>query len=311
LGSLLRRNVGRHSKEGLTSTPVRTQRRFPIDHLASLQLGPAGWRHGSTVQVDQTSEGTVASGSLGWLHSGRYRATVELWPGPRQGGLTDHDQALVVEIATGGYVLGARAATFGEIEEDSVHIEFTLPQRLLSESLTAGTEVRIRARRHVAGTLGAVLLERIGEEEAECPSRFEWLSTMDAGEAGRRAGVEVNTMRDRHGLVVSGPHWRLPAGSYRTRLRTRLVGHATGEGLTGVSAAEAVAVVDVVEGETVLAEAQLSRQEVFDGLTVLPFVLSNAHAVPGARIGVRFRTEIEVSAVIESVEVELVGLLED
>ena len=305
LRSRFRRRVRRLGSDGVSRVPSGSQHGPVVDRLASLQTGPAGWWGQSMIQIDQTNEGTIASGPLGRLDPGRYRVTVELAPGPRQMGLSEHDQALVVEITTGGYMLGGGAATFGDIEVGTVGVEFSLPRNLMRESLSAGTEVRVRSRGQVAGALEAVLIERGGDTVADVPARFEWLPTMDAGEAGRRAGFEVNALEDRGGTVVSGPHWRLSSGRYLTRLRTRLAGDDTTVDTAEERSAAPVAVVDVVEGDSVLAEVRLSRKDLSDGLTVVSFEVAGIHADPGARVGVRFRTEEAVAAVIESVEVEL------
>jgi hypothetical protein len=308
--SRFQRRAGRAGPDAIPSASSTSQVGPTVDHLASLQAGPAGRWDRLEVQVDPFGEGVVAFGPLGRLDPGCYQVTLELAPGPRQLGRSDLDQALVVEVRTEGYLLGGRAVTFGEMETGKVCADFSIPRGLLREALTAGTEVGVRSRGQVTGSLGAVLVERVGTAKPGLPARSDWLPTMDAGEAGRRAGTEVNTLHYRRGLVVSGPYWRLQPGRYRALLRTRFAPDAaveTSSELENADVVAVVAVVDTVEGETILAEVHLSRRDLFGGSTELSFEIARDHDEPGARVGLRVRTETGIAAVIESVTVERTG----
>ena len=164
------------------------------------------------------------AGPLGNLATGRYRMTIEATPGERALDRSDHDQALVVDVTTEGILLGSQPVSFIEFEAGTLAVDFSVPARLSSKSLQHGAEVAIRSRGRVSGTIEAVLLRQIEIREPIDVTETEWLAAMDAGEAGVRAGVEVNTVSDDIGLVVSGPHWRLPPGDYEIRARFRLVG---------------------------------------------------------------------------------------
>jgi hypothetical protein len=280
------------------------EQRPAIDCLAALKLGPPPRRVPAGPEGDAGEE-TVLAGPAGWLDSGRYRVTVEYVPGPRRPGLSDHDQAIVVEVETEGYLLEARTATVGQVESEATVVEFTVPPDLVRQSLSSGVQLWVRSRVRVEGTFSAVLVQRVSRaSHPPLPVRRDWLPIMDAGPAGRRAGLEVNARSEAVGLVLSGPDWRLPAGSYLARIRTRVEGDGgPTEGHDG-GAPSFVAVMEVVVEGVVLWKRPLERQELAGGTTMLPFDISGPHAERGAYVAVRIRTKQAVAMVVEAVEVE-------
>jgi hypothetical protein len=307
LRSRIRRRSRRTASTALGHEEFRTGDAVVTDHLAALQVGRAGRRNRSEVVIDSSIAGVVLSGILGRLDPGRYQMTVEFTPGPRQSGLADADQAIVVEVASSGYLLGASAVTFGELESGTAPVAFSIPDSLERDSLVYGTDAFIRSRGQVSGSITAVLVERVGATESALPARRDWLPTMDVGAAGRRAGTEVDTVEDRLDFVVSGPQWRLPGGRYRVSLRTRSSTQSKVEIPNGIGEVGVVAVLDAVAGDAVLGEVSLTKRDMSDGSAQLLFEVTEDQAAPNARVGLRMRTHVGVAAVIESVTVELVG----
>ncbi len=294
-----------------------TGKRWITDWLGSLQVGSAGgrqWPVGRqvgpirrrpkpTVDVTPTKSGFVASGPRAQLDPGRYRATVEIFPDGPPPNLSPLDQALVVEVFLDGYVLGYGTATFGDLAGGPIAVDFVVPTRLEQAALLDGIELRILSRGMVDAVLGAVLVERLGAPDDRLdPVRLDWLAVMAAGEAGRRAGVEVNTVPEARGVVVHGPFWRLPAGTYVATVKTRQRGPAEGP-----DPGAPVATLEVIVGRSTLAEMRLSTARLAGDQIALRFDVAEADAGPESRVGLRLRTESAVDVAVEAISVEMVA----
>ncbi len=124
---------------------------------------------------------------------------------------------------------------------------------------------------------------------------------MAAGIAGRRAGTEVNALPEVSGVVMEGPYWRLPSGTYVAHLRTRPLvgedGHSSREG-------EPVVVVDVVARDAGLAEQLLSVARLNGNRMAVTFNVLPSDASPDTRIGLRLRTETAVGFAVEELSVQ-------
>ena len=252
----------------------------------------------------ETEEGLISWGRLGWLDPGDYRLTAEFATAVRPPDLTDHDQALVIELEINGYLLASQTATVSDVEAGSVMIEFTIPRSQSRASLLHGVQVWIRTRSGVDGTLLAVLLQQRDTVTRGMPDPNRWLPIMDAGTAGRRAGIEVDARPDVAGVVVEGPHWRLPPGSYVVRVRARLPEAVGRDGTISESSSPILAVAEIMAGSEVLWKRPLDRSALSEGLVELPLDIVGRHAGADDRLSVRFRVLQPFPVVIEAVDVE-------
>jgi len=287
---------------------------WATDWLDSLEPGPGGirlWPTGpqvgrvrrrakSWIDVAASKAGVVGHGEPAPLDPGRYQATIELAPGPRTPGRSPHDQAVVVEVLLDGYALGHRAATFGDIEQGPLVVEFTVPACLEEAALIRGVELRILSRGSVDAVVGAALVERFGPPAGRpAPARSEWLAIMGTGPAGRRAGVEVNALPDRSGVVLDGPYWRLPAGPYEVGLRIRrqdsTVPPVDGQG--------PAAVLEATVGEAALARLVLSHDDLDGAEKTLRFDLGPVTSGPDARVALRLATGAPIGFAVEALSV--------
>jgi hypothetical protein len=305
------------SDPAVAAPPEPTRGRWVVDWLGSLQVGSAGDRQRPvgrqvgpirrrpkpTVEVTPTKSGFIASGPRAQLDPGRYRATVEIFPEGPSPNMSPLDQALVIEVFLDGYVLGYGTATFGDVAEGPVAVDFVVPARLEQAALLDGIELRLLSRGMVDAVLGAVLVERLGAPDDRLYSgRLQWLAVMAAGEAGRRAGVEVNTVPQARGVVVHGPFWRLPAGTYVAYVKTRPRGQ-----IEGPDHGPPVATLEAIVGESTLAHMRLSTAHLAGEQIVMRFDVPEADAGPESRVGLRLRTESAVDVAVEAISVEMVS----
>jgi hypothetical protein len=214
---------------------------------------------------------------------------------------------VVTEVLLDGYGLGYGTATFGDIEQGTTTVEFAVPLDLEQAALAQGVELRILSRGSVDAVVGAVLVEHLGLPDGQPkPPASEWLPIMGTGAAGRRAGVEVDASPERSGMVIQGPFWRLPAGAYEVRLRTRLPESSSG-GAGEAGDSTPIAVLEAAVGESTLGRLALSRRDLGRAGMTLRFQVGPAEAEGDARVEVRLTTGTPVGFVVEGLSVARVG----
>ncbi|MGH9088570.1 MAG: hypothetical protein ACRDYZ_10770 [Acidimicrobiales bacterium] len=304
--------------------PVHGAPSFPVpavDWLGSLERGPVaipaypagGVRDGADApKVARTSAdlaGFVLFGPRAQLDPGDYRLTVELEVRPRPPGVPADEQALIAEVYVDGYVTGATAATFDDLDRGALTVTFSVPTALLDGSLLDGVELRLLSRGRVDLTVGAVLVECTSpapHSELEDLPLPQWLPFMAAGEAGQRKAGQVHLVAGDGGVAAYGPNWRLPPGPYlvtvqvggparvepsdplpRSWRRRALARRSEQPALDGpqVQPVE-VAVVEVMVGDRVLARQSLTSRDV-KGPRELPVEITADDAGPDDRVGVR------------------------
>ncbi len=287
-----------------------------IDWLVSFQPGAAGVRPlprapqigrnrprpGPTVSLTAAVAGLVGSSPGRPLDPGRYRVVLELFPGPHPLALSPLDQAVVVEVLLDGYVLGYGTATFEDIALGPITVDFAVPTDLEQVALTIGVELRLISRGSVSGELGAILIQRVAsssEEAGPMVELSEWLAAMGTGEAGHRAGTEVNSIPGRPGVVLQGPHWRLRPGTYEVRLRARPID-------LPLAPAESspVATLEAVAGDRQLGHAVLSSAALSGDVVSFRFEIGSDREGTDDRVNLTLVTNSRVAFAVEALSVE-------
>ena len=103
-------------------------------------------------------------------------------------------------------------------------------------------------------------------------------------------------------MVVHGPFWRLPAGTYVATVKTRQRGP-----VEGPDPGAPVATLEAIVGESTLAHMRLSTAHLAGDQIAMRFDVAEADAGPESRVGLRLRTESAVDVAIEAISVEMVS----
>ncbi len=270
--------------------------RMIIDGAA--QRGSAGG-----IRVCPERAGFICHGPRAPMSPGRYSVTLEWDTSNGMSSALPDDLVLVVEAFVQGYVVGSRAVSLSEILSGAVVLSLIIPRDFLQEALLFGVELRVLSRGGLDARLSAVVIRALDDDQdGLAPSTVDWLAVMAGGDAGLRSGHDVVASKEKAGTVVSGPNWRLPAGSYRVDVRTHVL-----TAMPTIDGFDVVASVEVDVGGHVLASSSMTYADLKSGGARLEFEVTNERSGPNDQVGLRFTTAVPLEAVVTGVDLEILS----